>query len=162
MNGSTENRAHGASEKPGRRETTLSLATAASMLPLVRRILDDILHDQKHLAELMPEQNRLDRHRRDLSWPERARRYQIQAEVSATEQRLQESLSELAGLGLQLLDADEGRVGFPTIVNGRRAFFSWQPGDDGIDYWQFPDETTRRSVPASWRKSNEVGLASKN
>jgi hypothetical protein len=162
MNGSTENRAHGASEKPGRRETTLSLATAASMLPLVRRILDDILHDQKHLAGLLPEQNRLDRHRRDLSWPERARRYQIQAEVSGTEQHLQESLSELAGLGLQLLDGDEGRVGFPTIVNGRRAFFSWQPGDEGIDYWQFPDETTRRSVPASWRKATEIGLASKN
>jgi hypothetical protein len=132
------------------------------MLPLVRRILDDILHDQKQLAGLLPEQNRLDRHRRDLSWPERARRYQIQAEVSSAEQHLQESLSELAGLGLQLLDADEGRVGFPTIVNGRRAFFSWQPRDERIDYWQFPDETTRRAVPVSWRKSNEVGLASKS
>jgi hypothetical protein len=82
--------------------------------------------------------------------------------VSAAEQHLHESLSELAGLGLQLLDADEGRVGFPTIVNGRRAFFSWQPGDERIDYWQFPDETTRRAVPVSWRKSNEVGLASKS
>jgi hypothetical protein len=162
MNGSTENRAPGASEKPGRGETTLNLTTARNMLPLVQRIIDDILHDQDQLARLMPEQNRLDRHRRDLSWPERARRYQIQEEVTFTERRLEESFAELASLGLQLLDNDEGRVGFPTIVNGRRAFFCWQPGDEGIGHWQFPDDTIRRTIPASWTKSAEVSLSGKS
>jgi hypothetical protein len=154
MNESTENRLPGASEKPGPRETTLSLTTAQSMLPLVRRIVDDILQDQKNLARLMPERNRLDRQRRDLSWPERARRYQIQEEVAGCERHLEEALAELANLGLQLLDGDEGRVGFPTVVNGRRAFFSWQPNDDGIVFWQFPDEARRRKVPASWTKAD--------
>src|SRR5438874_12645796 len=102
MNGSTENRAHGASEKPGRRETPLNLPTARSMLPLVERILGDILHDQKNLDKLLPEQNQLDRHRRDLSWPERARRYRLQDEVAGTERHLQDALAELASLGLQL------------------------------------------------------------
>jgi hypothetical protein len=159
MNGSTENRTPGASEKPGRKETSLNLATARSMLPLVQRIVDDILRDRNQLAQLMPEQNRLDRYRRDLGWPERARRYQVREEVTLTERRLEESFTELASLGLQLLDDNEGRVGFPTIVNGRRAFFSWKPGDEGIGYWQFPDDTIRRAIPASWTKSAEVSLS---
>jgi hypothetical protein len=162
MSGSTENRASGASEKPGRREGNLKLTTARSMLPLVQRIVDDILQLQKRLPELMPELDRLDRHRRDLAWPERARRYQIRAEVSDTEQRLEESLAELASLGLHLLDSDTGRVGFPTIVNGRRALFTWQPGDEGIDHWQFPEESTRRPIPAFWNKNEQVSLAGKS
>jgi hypothetical protein len=161
MNGSTENRAPGASEKPGRKATTLNLTIAQNMLPLVRRIVDDILHDQDQLDRLMPEQNRLDRQRRDLSWPERARRYQVREEVSLAERRLEEAFAELASLGLQLLENYEGRVGFPTIVNGRRAFFCWQPGDEGIGYWQFPDDTIRRTIPASWTKSGEGSLSGK-
>ena len=162
MNGSTENRAHGASEKPGRRETTLNLPTSRSMLPLVERIVGDILSAQKSLEQLLPQQNQLERHRRELSWPERSRRYRLQDEIAGTEKHLQDALAELATLGLQLLDGEIGRVGFPTIVNGRRAFFSWQPGDDGIQFWQFPEESTRRPVPATWNKSAEPGLAKKN
>jgi len=41
MSGSTENRAHGASEKPARRDRGVSLAEAGNMLPLVRRIVAD-------------------------------------------------------------------------------------------------------------------------
>jgi hypothetical protein len=129
------------------------------MLPLVRRIVDDILQDQGQLTRLMPEQNRLERHRRELGWPERARRYQIQEEVAGTERRLEASFAELASLGLQLLDADVGRVGFPTIVNGRRAFFCWQPGDDAIGHWQFLDDTVRRTIPSSWTKPSGVRLS---
>jgi hypothetical protein len=159
MNGSTENRAPGASEKPGRRETTLNLATARRMLPLVQRIVNDILVNQEQLARLMPEQNRLDRQRRQLTWPERARRYQVREEVALTERHLEEALAELAGLGLQVLEGEHHRVGFPTIVNGRPAFFCWQPGDEGIGYWQFPDEAVRRTIPASWTKSAEISLS---
>src|SRR5437667_10619403 len=101
MNGSTENRASGASEKPGRRETNLNLATARSMLPLVQHIIDDILQSQNRLTQLMPEQDRLDRRRRELNWPDRARRYQVRDEVADTERHLEGALAELASLGLQ-------------------------------------------------------------
>jgi hypothetical protein len=162
MNGSAENRASGASEKPERRENNLKLATARSMLPLVERIVGDILQSQVRLTQLMPEQDRLDRRRRELDWPDRARRYQVHEEISEAERRHAEALAELASLGLQLVDSDAGRVGFPTIVNGRRAFFSWQPGDDGIAHWQFPDEAVRRAIPASWNKQEKLSLSGKN
>src|SRR5437588_3954112 len=88
MNGSTENRAQGASEKPGRRPTVFNLATARRMLPLVQRIVSDVTHYRRLLAGLRPEQCRLDRQRRTLAWPERWRRYQIQEEIAGADHRL--------------------------------------------------------------------------
>ena len=81
MNGSTENTAFGASESPEPRETAMSLDAARDMLPLVQHIVGDILRHQSILVRLQPEQDRLDRHRRDLAWPERKRRYQIREEL---------------------------------------------------------------------------------
>src|SRR5688572_13472048 len=137
MNGSTGNAASNAPERPERRDTVMNLTTARRMLPLVERVIRDILEQQKMIDHLQPEQERLDRHRRDLVWQERQRRYQVRDEVTAAEIHLRGALDELQTLGLSLLDADHGRVGFPTLVNDRRAFFSWQPGEEGIRSWHF-------------------------
>ena len=157
MSSSFENTARGAPQAVERREVVLDLATARSMLPLVRRIVDDILQHRGALLQLGPEQERLDRQRRDLSWPQRQRRYQIHEEVALAEGHVQEAQAELAGLGLVLLDLDTGRVGFPTVVNGRHSYFSWQPGEASIYYWHFPDEAARRPIPQAWAKAAPGG-----
>jgi hypothetical protein len=156
MNGSTENTAFGASESPEPRETALSLGTARNMLPLVQHVVADILRQQTILVRLQPEQAHLDRHRRQLAWPERQRRYQVREEMAAAEQELQAALGELQSLGVTLLDSDSGRVGFPTIVNDRRAYFSWRPGEEGIRAWHFAEEAVLRPIPPSWAKHVDV------
>ncbi len=162
MNGSTENTAHGAPEKSSRRDVVLSLATACSMLPLVQRIVDDVLQYHQRLAQLLPEHDRLRRQRQSLSWPQRSRRYHIQEEIAAADGRLQEALAELSSLGVVLLDPTEGRVGFPTVVNGRFAYFSWRCGEDSVDHWHFPEETCRRNIPANWARTAEGSLSGKS
>ena len=162
MNGSTGNTASNAPERPERRDTVMSLVTARRMLPLVERVVRDILEQQKTLDRLNPEQDRLDRHRRDLVWLERQRRYQIREEVAVAEQHMRGALDELQGLGLALLDADTGRIGFPTIVNDRKAFFSWQPGEEGIRSWHFVEESTCRPIPAQWLKAGDISLMGKS
>jgi hypothetical protein len=122
------------------------------MLPLVERILTDLRARQGILERLAPEQLRLDRQKRDLSWPERQRRYQIQDEIAVAEQDLQETVDELSNLGVALLDAETGRVGFPTMVNNRRAYFSWRPGENGLHSWHFAEESVCRPIPAAWLK----------
>jgi hypothetical protein len=156
MNGSTENRASGAPEKPGGYEVVLSWETSQQMLPLVQRIVDDLLGRQRRLDCLLPEKDRLDRRRRTLAWPERSRRYQLHDEIASEERQLQEVLGELAGLKLILVDAQSGQVGFPTVVNGRQALFSWRPGDDGLKFWHYHAETHRRVIPAAWTKGAEA------
>jgi len=155
MNSSKGDRATGVPETP---EAAYSLKTVHKMLPLVGRIVDDILNRQHALERLEPEQARLDRQRRDLSWPERQRRYQVQEELAQAERALNEVRDELAGLHVVLLDDDLGRVGFPTMVNNRRAFFSWRLGEDGLHSWHFAEENACRPIPAAWLK--ELSLTS--
>jgi hypothetical protein len=152
MNGSTENRAPEAFEKRGSHDRILTWVAANRMLPLVQRIVAEVIDCQHRLMAMEPEKERLDRHRRDLSWPERARRYQLVEEIAAGEQTLRAACTELNGLGLTLLDLETGKVGFPTKVNNRPAFFSWMPGEETLGFWQYADGGERRPIPASWTK----------
>jgi hypothetical protein len=160
MNGSTGNKAFGASEKPESGDVVLSLSTSQRMLPLVGQIVEDILKNQQALVRLAPEQKRLFQRRRNLAWPERQRRYQLEEEIATAERGLQEAHDELQALGLTLLDAKIGRVGFPTLVNDRRAFFSWRPGEDCLQSWHFAEESVCRAIPDPWKR--EISLARKS
>lgn len=158
MNGSTGNMASGAPEHGG--EVILSLSTVQRMLPLVQRIVDDILLHQKAAQKLEPENERLHRQRRSLTWPERQRRYQLGEELAGAERGLGDALQELQELGVVLLDGEVGRVGFPTRVNDRPAFFSWRPGEDGLRHWHFAEDGVFRPIPAAWMK--EISCAVKS
>jgi len=150
MNGFTERRTFGASERPGPHELVLTWEASVAMLPLVRRIVADLLRQQECLARLRPERTRLERNRLNLVWAERARRYEIDEEMATLGKDLQASRAELEGLGVALLDGDTGLVGFPTIVNNRRAFFSWRPGEEALSFWNFACDLNRRPVPVGW------------
>jgi hypothetical protein len=152
MNGFTENRAPGASEQSDRDERPLTWGDSVAMLPLVGRVAVDVQHYHKRLAGLRPELARLERARLNLAWPQRARRYQVQEEIAAIERELQTAVSELQRLGVAVLDGNTGLVGFPTVVDDRRAFFSWMPGEEGLGYWNFAGDTSRRPVLPDWTK----------
>ncbi len=147
---STPNRASNPAGKPRKKDVTLDLTTARQMLPLVQSIVSDIVHCRQRIAHLTPEQERLDRHRRDLVWQERQRRYQVTDELAAAEQTLTTAATELAGLGVNLVDGDAGEVDFPTKVNGRPAVFTWKIGDDGVQHWRYQGEEQLRPIPADW------------
>jgi hypothetical protein len=159
MSGSKGFRTPDASDKPERPETNLSLKTVQRMLPLVQRIVDDILASHKALERLLPEEELLDRRKRVLDWPQRQRRYAIKDEMANADTSLQNAMSELRDLGVALLDEELGRVGFPTVVNNRRAYFSWHAGEDGLHSWQFADEDLTRPIPLAWLK--ELSLSAK-
>ncbi len=140
-------------------EVAFSLKAAHNMRPLVRRVVEDIQKRQRAFQALEPEQTRLDRQKRNLDWPQRQRRYQLQDDLAKAERDLAEVREELAGLGVVLFDDEAGRVGFPTMVNNRRAFFSWQLGEDGLHNWHFAEEDACRPIPTAWLK--ELSLAGK-
>ena len=160
MNGSMGYQASDAGESTARRDVVLSLKTVARMIPLVQGILEDLLKHHRALVQLQPEEERLDRQRRTLDWPGRQRRYRIKEEIAVTERDLNKAREELDELGLVVLDYEVGRVGFPTKVNNRPAFFSWQLGEDGLHSWHFAEETTCRPIPSAWYK--ELQTATKN
>jgi len=159
MNGYKGYQASDASENPERGDAVLSLQTAERMLPLVQRIVDDFLVSRNHLARLQPEEAKLDRARRHLDWPARQRRYSLKEEVAAAEHGVHGAREELELLGVVILDPTLGRVGFPTIVNNRKAFFSWQPGEERLHSWHFAEERQCRPIPPAWLNELSVSMA---
>src|SRR5262245_43629032 len=154
-------RAFGSPAKPRRKAVNLDLSTARSMLPLVKSIVRDIVEIQRELNRLQPESESLDRHRHDLIWAERERRYHLHEALTAAEKRLKSAIHELGELGLAILDRSAGRVGFPTRINGRPALFSWQPGDENVEFWSYEDESVRRPIPDDWIPGTPIRLKSK-
>ena len=161
MNGFTENRAPGAYERPGPHDLVLTWGACHAMLPLVGRIVADVMRGHEQLAQLRPEQERLDRQRHTLAWPERSRRYQVQEEIAAVEKDLRKVYAELEGLGVAILHGPSGLVGFPTIVNDRRAYFSWRPGEDDVVFWNFAGDPARHAVPESWTRATPPATKSR-
>ena len=147
-------------EKTRQKNQSVDLVTARRMLPLVQRIVSDIIQDRQELNRFQFEQEGLDRNKRDLSWPERQRRYALQGEVVRLEGRLQEEQQELAQLGAIVVNLNTGQIGFPTLVNGRPAFFSWQFGEENVSYWHFDGEVVRRPIPPNWNESASIRLVS--
>jgi hypothetical protein len=147
MSSSTPNRATNPAGKPRKKEVALDLTTARQMLPLVQSIVADIVHTRLSIAKLTPEQERLERHRRDLVWQERQRRYQVSEEIRTAETALTNASAELTALGVGLVDADAGEVDFPTRINGRPAAYNWKYGEDGVVHWHYAGEEQRRPVP---------------
>ncbi len=74
----------------------------------------------------------------------------MQEEIAATEGELIQACAELERLGVVLLHGPTGLVGFPTVVNNRRAYFSWRPGEEGLAYWSFAGDSVRHAVPEEW------------
>ena len=158
MSGKSD-RTSGARGKSRRKAQPVDLPSVRRMLPLVQRIVTDIVQDNRELNRFTFEQEGLDRNKRELSWPERQRRYTLQSELSRLQGRLEDEQRELDSLGAVLFASTDGRVGFPTLINGRPAYFSWQLGEDGVAYWHFDGELMRRPIPPNWNE-NPIKLSS--
>lgn len=144
------NRATNPAGKPRKKDVTHNLSSVRQMLPLVRSIVSDIVNSRQAISKLTPEQERLERHRRDLVWLERQRRYQVIDELAAAEKILTTAVTELTGLGVNLIDDSNGEVDFPTKINGRPAAFSWRLGEEVLRNWHYQGEEQLRPIPADW------------
>ena len=144
------------SEGESRPESVLNLKTVHKMLPLVRGIVSDVLQRHHEMAALQPQEERFQKQRRNLDWAQRKQRYLLQSDIAAQDSGMQDALEELNQLGVVLLDVEDGRVGFPTLVNNRPAFFTWKPGEDGPHTWQFAEENVTRPIPPAWLQEVSV------
>lgn len=147
---------HAAGSGAKRKDVAIDISTARQMLPLVKSIVSDIVTTRERLDQLGPEQERLERNRRSLDWQGRDRRYSLKDEMVNAEKQLAGAVTELANLGVALVDAGAGQVAFPTRINGRPAAFSWQVGEDHLTFWHYAGEDLRRPIPQDWQGNAAV------
>lgn len=109
---------------------------ANAMLPLVRAITSDLVRVSRDVNERRerlgfllrrqhPNSNTL--YREELA--------QIEEELAADAERLQEYLGELRQLGVEPKSATEGLVDFPAVIEGRKAYLCWKLGEPEVLYW---------------------------
>ena len=150
MSGSIENRASEKWEHAGAPARLLTWHASKAMIPLVGRIAQDIVSYHEELDAMRGELAALQDARRSLGWPQRRRLYELEEQVATAKAALVQTLAELDGLGIELLDGEIGLVGFPTMVNQRRANFNWRPGEEELGCWSYAGDTERRPVPEDW------------
>lgn len=131
-------------------EKTFTLAGANATLPLVRAITQDLAGLAKAVQERRARVEALIDSRKsresDVYSDELSH---VLEEIAKDEQRVEAYAEELRELGVEIQDRQLGLIDFPSILNGRRVYLSWQLGEPEVLSWhESGDEAfARRPLP---------------
>ena len=111
---------------PSRPRRRFTLAQANKSLPLVRRIVADIVQTHQRATTLQA--------KLELPAPTKERAAAEDQLESALE-RLQDLVDELSEVGCELKDYQMGLVDFIGRHQGRDVYLCWKLGEGAIGYW---------------------------
>jgi hypothetical protein len=107
-------------------------------LPLVRRIVEDIVQQHRRWQEAIVELDLIvSGVRADLPDP---RAVALEREVQSIAREIDVFQGELEALGIQLKDRRIGLIDFPSEMDGRRVLLCWRFGEPSVQFWH--DENT--------------------
>lgn len=112
---------------------------ANATLPLVGAIVDDLVNLSQQVVDRRLRIDNLTGGRDMASGdPYDDELAQIEQELEKDSQKLKEYLEELRDLGVVPTTGPGGFgiVDFPTLIDGRLAFLSWQYGEDEVCHWR--------------------------
>ena len=119
-----------------RRTRHFTVDAANATLPLVRVITEDlqrlsceVVERRRRLAVLRPS------HPPDPNCPYQQELAQIADELEKDRRRLQDYVRELHELGIEPRNITEGRIDFPSTVNGKVACLCWKLGENEVRFW---------------------------
>jgi hypothetical protein len=102
-------------------------------LPLVRRIVEDVVREHRRWQEAIVELDLLvSGVRADLPDPRAAA---LEKEIQAIAREIDGFQGELETLGIQLKDRRIGLIDFPSELDGRRVLLCWRLGESSVQFW---------------------------
>jgi hypothetical protein len=114
-------------------KTTFTVDAANRTLPLVRRIVEDVVRQHRVWREKILELDLVSSSGRPGDTVERTQKLEREAQQLARE--IDSYQRELMELGIQLKDRRLGLVDFPSEVNGQSALLCWRLGETEVQYW---------------------------
>jgi hypothetical protein len=105
-------------------------------LPLVRRIVEDIVREHERWQDAITRLDLLSSTTTALTDPELAT---LEREVQRIARDIDEFQGELEALDIQLKDRRIGLIDFPTELDGRRVLLCWRLGEPSVQYWHDED-----------------------
>ena len=129
-----------AARKPSPNKKYFTPAQANAMLPLVRRIVQDITElagalreRQERIARLVP------RSGQDLDDVHHEELHQAEEEFERGRERMTAYIEELRTLGVELKDFFVGLIDFPCWKDGREVCLCWRQGEPEVGHWHEVD-----------------------
>ena len=114
-----------------------TIEQANRMLPLVRRIVEDIVQDYARWREQVGVLEVVAAGRRGDSPPDEAEKVEQDTQRLAAD--IERYVGELRELGVDFKGFDEGLVDFPAEIDGRRVYLCWKLGEDSVEHWHEVD-----------------------
>jgi hypothetical protein len=110
---------------------------ANKTLPLVRRIVEDVVRQHRHWRERILELDLV----ASSSRPEesRGRAEELERDAQDLAREIDSYQRELEELGIQLKDRRMGLVDFPSEIAGRRVLLCWRLGEGEVQFWHDED-----------------------
>ena len=116
-------------------------------LPLVRRIVEDIVQQHRRWRETILELDLVASTARPNEPRERAEELERTAHALARE--IDGYQRELEALGIQLKDRRLGLVDFPSELAGKRVLLCWRLGETEVQFWHEIDAGLAGRQPLS-------------
>jgi len=113
--------------------TRFTVEEANRTLPLVRRIVSDVVRDYWRWQEKVREFEAAAICRTIDQPNEEADRLERETQDIARE--IDGYVGEIERLGVQMKGFDTGLVDFPGEIDGRPVLLCWQLGEDSVQYW---------------------------
>ena len=117
--------------------TMFTVEQATATLPLVRKIVEDIVQQHRRWREAILELDLVASTARDDDPPDRAA--VLKRKVQTLARELDSYQRELDDLGILLTDRRLGLIDFPSEMNGRRVLLCWRLGEPEVQYWHEVD-----------------------
>jgi hypothetical protein len=137
------------SSKELRRQGAFTVESANQMLPLVERIVADLMT----LSLELEQQSAQIRGIEHLPKPTNLAAYTdeltaIKESFSTDRQRLESCHRELAALGVKIDSLKDGAIDFPAFLNRRPVMLCWSVGEPSVAHWHYPGESVahRREI----------------
>jgi hypothetical protein len=106
-------------------------------LPLVRRIVEDIVREHRRWQGVIAELDlAVSGARADLPDP---RATALEREAQRIARELDDFQAELESLDIQLKDRRVGLIDFPSELDGRRVLLCWRLGEPSVQFWHDED-----------------------
>jgi hypothetical protein len=113
--------------------TKFTIEDANKTLPLLRRIVSDVVRDYWRWQEKVREFEEVAANRQLGEPNEDADR--LEKETLDLARDIEGYIKEIKQLGVEMKGIDSGLVDFPAEVNGRPVLLCWQLGEESVQYW---------------------------
>lgn len=132
---------------------TFTVEQANRTLPLVQRIVADIVADHRTWQDTAREYERAVNASRGNPDP---RVDALQRTARRLNADIQRYLGELASLGIECKSLEEGLIDFPGVVEGEPALLCWKLGEPEVAWWHPTDAGFAGRRPLSPNAATEV------